>query len=190
MGSRALLVIDLQNDYFSDGRWPLAGIEEAAANAARLIAAARSVGDLVVHVRHEFPTPDAPFFAPGSDGARTHPSVQPIGGEVQVLKNHVNAFQDTELKEVLADGRVDSLVVCGAMSHMCIDAATRAAADLGYRVTVAEDACATRDLEFGSTTVPAQQVHAAFMSALGFAYADVVTTDRVLRTFDGAEPST
>ena len=72
------------------------------------------------------------------------------------------------------------LVVVGSMSHMCIDGITRAAADLGYGVTVIHDACASRDLEFNGLTVPAAHVHAAFMSALGFAYASVVSTDQFL----------
>jgi nicotinamidase-related amidase len=63
MPMRALVLIDLQNDYFPGGRWPLAGIESAADNAAKVLAAARAAGDLVVHVRHEFPSADAPFTA-------------------------------------------------------------------------------------------------------------------------------
>ena len=74
---RALLVIDIQNDYFPGGRWELAGMDKAAANAARLIESARAAGEPVVHVRHEFLSADAPFFAPGSDGARIHPAVAP-----------------------------------------------------------------------------------------------------------------
>ena len=63
---------------------------------------------------------------------------------------------------------------------MCIDGISRAAADLGYGVTVIHDACACRDLEFNGVTVPAAQVHAAFMSALGFAYASVVSAEEFL----------
>ncbi len=90
MPKRALVLIDVQNDYFPGGKWPLTGIESAAANAARLLAAARGAGDLVVHIRHEFPTADAPFFAPGSEGAKIHPKVRGLDGEAVVLKHHVN----------------------------------------------------------------------------------------------------
>ena len=62
------------------------------------------------------------------------------------------------------------------MSHMCIDATTRAAADLGFNCLVAHDACATRDVEFEGKQVAAGDVHAAYMSALGFAYAKVMPT--------------
>lgn len=60
---------------------------------------------------------------------------------------------------------------------MCVDAGVRAAADLGYSVTVLHDACATLDLEFDGVQVPAVQVHAAMMAALKFGYANVASTD-------------
>src|SRR5947209_11900323 len=101
MPKRALMLIDIQNDYFPGGKWPLSGVESAADKAAKLLAAARAAGDLVVHVRHEFPTPDAPFFAPGSEGAKIHPKVKSLDGETVVLKHHVNSFRETDLKAVL-----------------------------------------------------------------------------------------
>lgn len=97
-----------------------------------------------------------------------------------VLKHFVNSFRETELEAILDQHDIEQLVVVGSMSHMCIDGVTRAAADLGYGVTVIHDACATRDLEFNGVVVPAAQVHAAFMSSLGFAYASVVSTDEFL----------
>ena len=180
MTKKALIVIDIQNDYFPGGKWTLEGINEAAANAAQLIAAARKAGDLVVHVRHEFPTSDAPFFAPGTQGAETHPKVLPASGEPVVVKNQINCFRDTELKGILDKNGIAHVVICGAMSHMCIDAATRAANDLGYDCTLVHDACATLDLEFDGVKVPAKLAHAAYMSALGFAYANAVSTDQYL----------
>ena len=180
MTKRALVAIDIQNDYFAGGKWTLKGMEAAAGNAARLLAAARAAGDTVVHVRHEFLSSDAPFFAPGTPGADFNEAVKPLAGETQVLKHTVNAFQGTHLKEILDKAGVEELIICGAMSHMCIDAATRAAKDFGYACTVAADACATRDLEFRGKVVPAEEVHAASMAALGFAYAKTPTTDEIL----------
>lgn len=68
----------------------------------------------------------------------------------------------------------------GAMSHMCVDAVVRAAADMGYPVTVLHDACATLDLAFGDVTVPAAQVHAAMMAAFAFGYGTVKSADDYL----------
>jgi nicotinamidase-related amidase len=180
MPRRSLVLIDIQNDYFRGGRWALSGIESAADNAARVLAAARAAGDLVVHVRHEFTRPDPPFFAPGSDGAKIHPTVRPAGGEPVVLKHHVNAFRETDLEAVLDRHGVEEVVICGAMSHMCVDAGARAASDLGYRCIVVHDACATRDQEFEGVVVPAAQVHAAFMAALKFGYATSVSAEDYL----------
>ncbi|WP_332769358.1 cysteine hydrolase family protein [Pseudomonas koreensis] len=180
MAKQALIVVDIQNDYFPQGKWPLAGADAAADNAARLIGAFRQAGDSVVHIRHEFTSVDAPFFTPGSDGAKLHPKVLNRADEPVVLKHFVNSFRETELKSVLDEKGITDLVVVGSMSHMCVDGITRAAADMGYSVTVIHDACASRDLEFNGLTVPAAQVHAAFMSALGFAYASVVSTEQFL----------
>ena len=176
----ALVLIDIQNDYFPGGKWTLSGIESAADNAARVLAAARAAGDLVVHVRHEFTTPDVPFFAPGSDGAKIHPKVRAADGEPVVLKHHVNSFRETDLKAILDRHGVEEVVICGAMSHMCVDAGARAASDLGYKCIVVHDACATRDQEFEGAVVPAAQVHAAFMAALKFGYATSVSAEEYL----------
>lgn len=180
MTKRALLVIDIQNDYFPGGTWALESMERRAGNAALVLEYFRKQEELVVHIRHENGK-DAPFFVPGTDGAKINEIVLPKPGELKILKNQVNSFLGTNLKETLDDHGISDLVVVGSMSHMCIDAAVRAASDFGFKVTLLEDACATRDLEFGETIVKAEDVHAAFMSALGFAYANVVTTESFLK---------
>ncbi len=181
MPNRAVVLIDVQNDYFAGGRWPLQGMDLAADNAAAVLAAARAAGDLVVHVRHEFPSAEAPFFTPNSEGAKIHAKVRALEGESVVLKHHVNSFRETDLKAILDKHGVEEVVICGAMSHMCVDAGTRAASDLGYRCVVVHDACATRDQEFNGTVVSAADVHAAFMAALGFGYAKLASTAEYLK---------
>jgi nicotinamidase-related amidase len=180
MNKRAVVVVDLQNEYLPTGKLALAGIHEALDNAARVIADARTNGDLVIHIRHESTAPDAPFFTPGTDAVQIHATVAPAHGEPVIVKNFPNAFLKTNLKALLDEQGIAAVTVIGAMSHMCIDATTRAASDFGYTTTVVHDACATRDLEFGGQTVPAAQVHTAFMSALAFAYASVLSTDDYL----------
>ncbi|MBD8597279.1 cysteine hydrolase family protein [Pseudomonas sp. W2Oct36] len=179
MSSTALIVVDIQNDYFPGGKWPLVGADAAADNAVKVVQAARDAGDLIVFIRHESGA-DAPFFTPGSEGARLHPKVLNLEHEPVVLKHFPNSFRDTGLQALLEEKGIEHLVIIGSMSHMCIDATTRAAADLGYTVKVIHDACASRDLEFNGDVVPAAQVHAAFMSALGFAYAEVLNTEAYL----------
>ena len=180
MAKQALILVDIQNDYFPQGKWPLVDADAAADNAVRLLKAFRDAGDSVVYIRHEFTSSEAPFFTPGSEGAKLHPKILNRADEPVVLKHFVNACRETELKSILDEQGIKELVIVGSMSHMCVDGITRAAADFGYTVTVIHDACASRDLEFNGVTVPAAQVHAAFMSALGFAYASVISTDEVL----------
>lgn len=180
MSTKALVIVDLQNDYYEGGRWTLHNINQASANAQRVLTDAREQGMPVIHVHHEFEIENPPFFEPGTFGAEIHKDLTPLESEATVLKHQVNSFQGTDLKARLDALGVTDVILVGAMSHMCIDAAARAAADFGYQVTVIEDACASRDLEFNGEVVPAPQVHAAYMSALGFAYANVVTTDAYL----------
>ena len=180
MTKSALILIDIQNDYFPGGKWELHEIEASASNARRLLDQARAENQLIVHVRHEFASHDAPFFTPGSEGAQIHESMQPMEDEPIVLKHHVNSFRDTSLKQLLDDNEITNVTIVGEMSHMCIDAATRAASDFGYSVTVVEDACSSRDLEHDGEIIAAPDVHKAYMSALGFAYADIVTTEAYL----------
>ena len=182
MSKRAVVVIDIQNDYFPNGKYELVGIEKAAANAAKVIKDAREKGDRVIHVQHIFPSQEAPFFTPDSEGIEINAAVTPREGETVVVKNFPNPFLETNLKDILDKDGIEEVVVVGAMSHMCIDATARAASDYGYKTTVVQDACATRDLEYNGVTVPAAFVHAAMMSALGFAYATVTDTNSYVQS--------
>ena len=176
---RGLVVVDLQNEYLPTGKLPLTGIDAAVENAIRVISHARDTGVPVFHIRHEF-AEDAPIFAKGSTGAETQPDVVPQGNEPVIVKKHINAFRETNLKQQLEAADVNEIVVIGAMSHMCIDAVVRAAADMGYTVTVLHDACATLDLTFRGVSVPAAQAHAAIMAAFEFGYATVQSVDEYL----------
>jgi nicotinamidase-related amidase len=180
MSKRAVVVVDIQNEYFPSGKLPLVGIADAAANAAKVIESARAKGDEVIYIRHETPSASAPIFTPGSTGVEINSAVNPREGEPIILKHHPNAFRETELKQMLDAKGVKDVVIIGAMSHMCIDATSRAAADFGYNTVIVHDACATMNLDFKGTSIPAAQVHAAFMAGLAFAYGKVTTTSEYL----------
>lgn len=184
MSNTALLLIDYQNDYFpsySEAKWPLSETEIAANNGAKLLSLFRDKKQLVIHVRHESLTDDAPFFLPNSEGAEIHPSVAPIHGELIIVKHEINSFMGTSLDEILRQNSIEKLIIVGAMSHICVDAVTRAASDLGYECNIAHDACATLPIEFNGITVPASHVHGAFMSALSFGYCNVDSTEAIAK---------
>ena len=157
--------------------------EQAGLNAGKLLAAFREKGRPVFHVRHLSIGEGATFFLPGTDGALIHDCVRPQPGEIVIEKNFPNSFRETGLEEIIRNEQVSDLVICGAMSHMCIDATTRAAADIGFNCTVIHDACAAKSLEFADRAIPAPDVHGAFMAALGAAYAKIMGLDNFFTDF-------
>ena len=165
----ALLIIDIQDFYFPGGKVPLVEPEAAASNAAKVLAAFRAEGKPVIHVRHE--------FEPGGD---IHATVAPEDGEKVFTKNEVSCFNGTKVLAHLKELEVEKLVIVGMQTHMCLEAATRSAHDLGFECVVVGDACATRDLTYGDRTVPAADVHASTLATLNRTYAKVVDTKTFL----------
>jgi nicotinamidase-related amidase len=178
--SRALVVVDIQNDYFPGGAFPLVGPEAAAASARTLLDAFRTAGEPIVHLQHVWDEPEATFMRPGTEGVEIHPTVAPAAGEPVITKDAPNGFLRTSLEEQLRARSVDELVVCGMMTSMCVDATVRAGVDLGFRTTVVDDACAAPDLEFRGVKVPADAVGAAFLAALADGYASVLSSHDLL----------
>jgi nicotinamidase-related amidase len=176
----ALVLIDIQRDYFPGGKWELIGMDLAALNARKLLDTFRKRDLPIFHVQHIAKSPDAPFFVVNTDGAEIHQSVQPQENEKIIIKEFPNSFRETNLLESLQNAGVERLVICGGMSNMCIDATTRAANDLGFECIVAHDACAASNLEFYGHFTPALEVHCSFMAGLAFAYAKVVSSQEAI----------
>jgi nicotinamidase-related amidase len=178
----ALLLIDIQNDYFPNGRMPLERSTEASLKAQEALQAFRSKQKLVTHVQHISTRPDATYFLPCTKGIDFHPNVLPNKNETIIKKHYPNSFKDTGLLNHLTKNQVSHLVICGMMTHLCIDATVRAAYDLGLSCTVLHDACATKNLEFNNTPIPAQSVHHAFLAALQPTYGNVLSVREYLQT--------
>ena len=172
--SRALVIIDIQRDYFPGGAHPLHEPQAAAAAARSVLECFRAQGEPVFHIQHVWDAPEATFMRPGSDGVELHPAVAPAAGERLITKQAPNAFLGTPLERELREHGVDQLVVCGMMTSMCVDASVRAAVDLGFAVTLVHDACAAPALSFGGVEVAAPAVQVAFVGALAEGYASVV----------------
>lgn len=177
MGQKtALLIIDVQEFYFPGGRMQLENPELAGMNAGLLLDHFRNTEMQVYHVRHN--------FEPGGD---IHPYVKPIEGEAVISKDQVNAFVGTGLLEMMQKDSIEQLVICGMQTHMCLEAAVRAAHDYGFTCLVAADACATRALQYEEHIIPAKNVHYSTLNTLQGSYARVLTTDVILREFSQSE---
>lgn len=169
----ALVLIDLQQDYFLGGGWELDGADEAGRRAAHALAHARATGLPVLHVRHEGPV-DSPLLAAGSAGARIQPLAAPQGDEPVIVKAQANAFWGTDLMQRLEAAGVGQLVLAGMMSNNCVAATAFAARERGFGLTVLADACAAMALSFGDRSLSGPEVHAVFMAELAFGFAEVV----------------
>ena len=166
----ALLIIDVQEFYFPGGRMQLENPEVAGMNAGLLLDQFRKSDMPVFHVRHNF-----------EPGGNIHPFVKPMGDEVVISKDQVNAFVDTELLEMMQADTVEQVVICGMQTHMCVEAAVRAAHDYGFSCVLVSDACATRALQYEEHIIPAKNVHYSTLNSLQGTYARIITTDAIIK---------
>jgi nicotinamidase-related amidase len=175
----ALLLIDFQKDHFPGGKHPLVNALEAAKKAYMLLQCFREHTGYHVHIQHISRAPDATFFISGERGTDIHDSVAHFEGEPIVYKHEPNAFLNTELLELLRGWGIERLVVCGMMTHLDVDATVRAASEFGFQVIVAEDACATHELQHGDTTISSEYVHKSFLAAFK-SYGKLMKSEQIL----------
>ena len=177
--STALLVIDFQNEYFS-GRMPIPDGKAALDNAKRLIEMADASDMPVFHVQHITPS-GTPIFAEDGPTVAFHADIQPGMNHTVVRKSSISVFPTTDIDAQLKAKGIKTLIVSGLMTHACVAGATRDAVPLGYDVIVANDACATRDVDGpNGKTVPHALLHQASLASLADTFADVQSTDDIL----------
>lgn len=174
---QALILVDIQNDYFKGGRNELVNPEEAAIQAKKILTFFRQEGWPIYHVRHISINPSAKFFLPDTAGSEFYKDVCPLAGEEIIIKHKPDSFSGTDLKEKLDENNIARLIICGMMTHMCIDTTVRAAVSHGYTVELIQDACATKDLLWNGNTLKADQVQDTFMAALDGTFARVLKAD-------------
>lgn len=172
----ALLIIDIQNDYFSGGASPLCNPEFALKNLKKVLHYFREQFLPVIFVQHISTRPTATFFLPNTTGVEIHAEIKPHADEKIIIKNYPNSFRNTELLDYLKENQIEELIICGMMTHMCVDATVRAAKDLGFECTLLADACATKDLEIDGKVINAVDVQHSFLAALNYFYAKIVST--------------
>lgn len=184
----ALVLIDIQNDYFPGGKMELEGSSEASERANRLLTFFRDKNLPLVHIQHVATSPKATFFLPDTNGVKTHEIVAPLKGEVVFQKHFPNSFRDTPLLVHLQREHIARVVITGMMTHMCVDATTRTAFDFGLHCLIAQDACATRALKHQDQIIPAEYVHRSFLAALHGTYGKVLTADEIIAQLDPPNP--
>jgi nicotinamidase-related amidase len=175
----ALLLIDIQNFYFPQGKVPLKESELACQKAEKILEFFRQKNLLIVHIKH-MPKTVSKTDTKKDPQWNIHPRVFPLKAEKVIVKHYASSFRETGLNDFLKGRSIQKLVVCGMQTHMCLEAGVRAAVDLGFSVTVVHDACATRDLEFNDMQIPAHLVHASTLATLKSAYARVVSSDELM----------
>ena len=181
----ALILVDIQNDYFPGGGGTLHEPIAASLKARELLEHFRQTHQPIVYIQHVAIKPGAKTMLPGSVGGQIHENVRPREGEVVFQKHYPNSFRDTPLLDHLKQQGVTRVVVCGMQTNMCVDATTRAAFDFGFECVVAHDACAARTLVFQGETIPAPQVHGAFLAALGASYGKVLSVAEIKAELSG-----
>lgn len=176
---RALIVIDVQNDYFAG---PLAiqypPREESLANITRVMDAARDSGIPVLTVQHIFPA-GAPVFAEGSEGAALHPDVARRAEHAanHVTKNVASVFATDGVTEWLRENDIDTVTLIGYMTNNCVIGTAAGAEPLGFAVEVLSDATGAIHLANEAGSVSAQQAHETLLTLLHSNWAAVADTN-------------
>lgn len=176
---KALLIIDVQNDYFKGGKCELFQPEIALKNIVDLKNSFDAQALPIYYIQH-INASDASFFQENSEGVKLHADIAPKATTNVIVKHYPNSFYQTQLLEKLKHDNVEALIICGMMTHMCIDTTVRAAKDFGYPVQLIADGCTTKDLIWNNKTIPATTVHDTFMASLNGKFAEIVTTKQFL----------
>jgi len=182
--SKALIIIDIQEDYFEGGACELVHAFQSSLEAKKLLELFRDNNLPIFHIQHmNIIESDSTYLLPNTSGINIHKNVEPLNDEKVIEKNFPNSFLQTNLESQLDKLNIKDVIICGMMSHMCVDATTRAAFDLGFACTLAHDACTTKDIEFKGELVLHKDVQNSFMSALDGVYADVKTVNEIINEF-------
>ncbi|MBI3100788.1 MAG: cysteine hydrolase [Burkholderiales bacterium] len=157
MSQPALIVIDVQNDYFPTGAYPLHDTQAVLERTVQAVRSAQAQGVPVVLVQHIARSSPSPFFNVGTEGVQIHPLLRAAAPDAPVVvKGHADSFLNTTLQATLAAQGVDTLWLCGMMTHNCVTHTALSPQAQGYTVRVLEDLCTTVDA----------MIHAIAISAL------------------------
>lgn len=177
---KGLLIVDVQNDYFPNGRCELFKAEETLGNIKKILKYFRENKFPVYYIKH-ISEKNAAFFLPETEGIEIHKEIEPLKNEKVIIKHYPNSFFNTNLGKILQEDLVNELIICGMMTHMCIDTTVRASRDLGYRNILISDACTTKDLQWGDLKIPAETVQNVYMASLNGKFAQIMKTEEYFK---------
>jgi len=172
----ALLVIDVQNEYF-DGKWPVPDGPQALEQIERAIDASQRTNATVIYVQHAVSKPERGVFIPGSHGFALHPRLHPRATDTRIVKNYPGSFTKTKLEDTLRQHGIETLVISGYMTHMCCDTTAREGFQRDFRVLFLDDATATRDSQHATLgKVDHRELHRATLITQASMFAQVLST--------------
>jgi nicotinamidase-related amidase len=180
---RALLVIDVQNEYFN-GKLPITYPENSFQNIIRAMDSANKTGIPIILIQHTNPGEDAVTFKKGTDECDIHDEISKRDHQIIIEKNLPGSFTGTELESCLRKNSVDTLVICGYMSQMCCDTTARQAMHLGFEVEFLSDATGTLDITNSAGEISAQELHKAILVTQNMKFSEVKTTDEWIKTLE------
>lgn len=165
----ALVLIDIQDFYFPGGKSELLEPVKAAEKASELLKFFRAKSMEVIHIKHI-----------AKSQGNINKIVAPLESEKVITKSEVSCFNGTDLLKYLKSKNIEKLVICGMMTHMCVEAAVRAGYDNGFEVVMIDDASATKDLEYNNQKINAKDVHNSTLATFQY-YAKVMTVEQYLK---------
>lgn len=176
----ALLVIDVQNEYF-DGKWPIPEGSAALERIEQALETSHSAGATVVYIQHAIANPAYGLFVPGSHGFDLHPRLHPRREDPRIVKNYPGSFSKTELETTLRQRRIETIVISGYMTHMCCDTTAREGFQRDFRVLFLDDATATRDGQHPTLgTIAHTELHRTTLITQASMFAQVLPTSEFL----------
>lgn len=175
MKDTVLLVIDVQNEYFT-GKLPVTYPAGSLANIAKAMDIATECGVPVIVIQHTANQPDAKVFAKGSEGWKLHPEIAKRKRDVLIEKNLPSSFAGTNLDAWLKEHGISTVVITGYMTQMCCDTTAREAFHRGYSVKFLADATGTLAFKNDAGAVSAEDLHNAILIVQQSRFSTVMTT--------------
>jgi nicotinamidase-related amidase len=172
---RALLVIDVQNEYFT-GKLPVSYPQGSLEQITRAMSAAHELGIPIVLIQHSAPQPDSATFRRGSNAWELHPAVAQLPHTVLIEKSLPGSFTGTELEPWLHDHEIDTVVISGYMTQMCCDTTARQASHLGFGVEFLSDATGTLAFKNSAGEITDEELHRAILVTQQIRFSQVLST--------------